>query len=264
MSKYKLLALDLDATLLDSQGRISERNIRAIKKAKGNGVHVAVFTGRSPLGASIVWENGLFYDVAACFGGAVIKNMRTNEVLHSNYLKHDLVRKSLDYATKCSLVSQIYVNDYVVSECENPYTQRYIEYLKLKCIYDNEIRNKKWTNVPKVLYFADSNELMAHLEATRNEFKDCMEVTASSKYFIELSDLNSTKGKALEWFCKHLDISPSETIAVGDSLLDLSMIKAADIGIAVKNAHPDLLNEADYVSPSCDEHAIEWVVQNFI
>ena len=57
MSKYKLLALDLDATLLDSQGRISERNIRAIKKAKAM-ASIAVFIGRSPLGASIVWENG--------------------------------------------------------------------------------------------------------------------------------------------------------------------------------------------------------------
>ena len=264
MSKYKLLALDLDATLLDKNGIISERNRNAIRKAKEKGVHVVIFTGRSPVGTSLIWKENEFSDIAACFGGAVIKNMRTNEVLHSSYLQHDLVKKSLDYASKCELISQIYVNDDVVCEKENPYTQKYVDYLKLICIYDKEIRRKKWANVPKVLYFAESDKLMKHLESTRTEFGECMEVTASSKYFIELSNLDSTKGKALDWLCRQLNISISETIAVGDSLLDLSMIETADIGVAVENAHPNLLLAADYVSPSCDEHAIEWVIEHFI
>lgn len=260
---YKLLALDIDETTLRHDGTLSQANKDAIIKVKEKGAYVAILTGRSPKAARTVWEKLPVNDICVCFGGAVMVDMRNNLILHTSAIESDIVTDALEYAGCLGLVSQIYVGDAVMTEYENPYTKAYTDYLKLDCIIEPKIREKVHTDIPKLLMFVEENKQSEYIQKLREHFGERADITASTKNFIEINSHGMNKGKGLADLCSMLGISTSEVVAMGDSLIDVPMLEAAGVGIAVANASEKVKSIADVISPDCDNDAVAWAVEKY-
>ncbi|MBQ9950215.1 MAG: HAD family phosphatase [Clostridia bacterium] len=260
----KLLALDLDNTTLSLDGSISPENRRAIEYVQNSGGYAVIITGRSPDAALPVWEMLPVHDICSCFGGAVLTDMRKGEIIKSVSMSPVLLKKALDIAHELGLVAQIYQGNKVITEYENPYTDRYMKYLKLKeCIIEPDMRNMLFEDVVKVLCFTPESDLRSNISVFENAFQGELGISASGRSFIEINNPTVDKGTGLMSICKYLGVDIKDTVAMGDSLLDIPMIKSAGVGIAVQNAQDEVLKSADVISPDCDHDAVAWAVERW-
>lgn len=260
----KLLALDIDETTLRHDGTISDNNVKAITHVQKNGGHAVIVTGRPPHATYPVWEMLPVDDICVCFGGALIVNMRTDKVLAATYMQPDTVTDILEFAYSLGIVSQIYREDEILTEYENQYSTRYTTYLKLKpCVITPDIRKIKHNNIIKIVCFCAPEDLRTNIDKFKAEFGDSIGVSASAKTLIEINSPQADKGTGILHLCKLLDIPVSETVAMGDSLIDIPMLLKAHIGIAVANAQKEVLKFADIIAPDCDEDAVAWAVERY-
>lgn len=260
---YKLLAIDIDDTVLRHDGTLSEENRDAIIRMRNNGVYVVIITGRSPKAARTVWEMLPVDRICVCFGGAVVMDMEKNIRLDATEVAPGLVKEALEFSHELGLVSQIYVGDDVMTEFENPYTERYTDYLGLKTVIEPNIRSLQHRGIPKVLCFSPAEKQGQYLDIFRNKFANRLKISASTKHFIELNHLSSDKGNGLNAVCEMLGVDIKDSIAMGDSLLDVPMIVEAGVGIAVDNASPEVKKSADVICPDCDSNAVAWVAERY-
>ena len=260
----KLLALDIDETTLRHDGTLSKKNAEAIEYVRSSGGHAVIVTGRPPRGAYPIWEKLPCDDICVCFGGAVIVNMRTGEEYDSIYMDPYVLRDALIHAGKIGLVSQIYRDDSVMTEYANEYSDRYIKYLKL-APYEivPDMQNMLHDRIVKMLCFSPEDELRKNMRSFTDRLGDRIGISASANYLIEINNPMANKGTGLVSLCRLLGIDVSESVAMGDSILDIPMIKAAGVGIAVKNSQPEVLPYADMIAPDCDDDAVAWVVERF-
>ena len=260
---YKLLALDIDDTTLCHDGTLSEKNAFAIKEIIKAGGHVVIITGRSRKAAYPVWQMIPCDDVCVCFGGAVTCNMKTGKIISKTEIEPHLLQDLLQFAHRNGLVSQIYIDDDVVTEYENPYTSYYTTYLKLNPVYDGELRNKLIHGIPKMIVYSDPAKTEDTIALFKDRFSDAVEVSASNATLIEINNPASNKGGGLEMLCDSFGIDIKDSVAMGDSLLDKSMIEAAGIGVAVENAQEKVKEAADVIAPDCDSDAVYWVYERY-
>ena len=274
---YRLIASDMDETFLDGDHRIPPANISAIRRAREHGVLFVPSSGRAY--ASIMHSiAGIDPELmegsyVISFNGGFINRYGDPEPLVSCGLDRD--RAAALYADGLARGLCVLLNmpDGVVHildapESERRYVSAYssIE-LKNSASFPTFESLRLDTAPVKVCYMSDDFEGLKHLgEAIADDLAALdVEPTLSSGRYMELMPRGVTQGAGLLKLAEILDISPAETVAVGDSANDLSMIRAAGLGVGVANVTDDVRPHCDVVlSASADEGAIAEVVDRFI
>lgn len=260
----KLLALDIDDTLIHKGGTVSEANIRAINAARDAGVYVMLATGRGYLGASRIVEQLALDTLIVNYGGAVINDTKTGRSVMTTEMDGGEIIKILELANDLGLHSHIYQGDGIVTEKPHPYAEKYTRSLSLPYTVDPDIRKKIWKNVPKALIITEPERVDELLPVFQKEFDGRICVSASSPGFIEFNKLGVNKGTAVEWVANFLGIKREETAAIGDNTLDYELIKYAGIGAVVENGSESLKRIADTVVPSSGEDGVAYFIEKFV
>lgn len=262
---HKLLVLDIDDTLAPSGSReIPPRNLAAIRRAQAAGVYVTVATGRGYFGSSYIWRQLGVAGPVINYGGSIIMDTRTDQLLHTSEVPGETVREILDFAAAQGLHAQIYQGDTVIYEKATPYSEAYISKLALPCLVDPDIRAKDWRNVPKVLIYTEEDTALALIPSLQKHYAGRIKVSGTSKGFIEFNQPDATKGNAVAIMAELLGYSREDTITAGDNSLDLEMIQWAGLGCAVGNATPEVLAAADIVLPACEDMAVEYLIDQIL
>lgn len=274
---YRLIASDMDETFLDGDHRIPPANISAIRRARDCGVLFVPSSGRAY--ASIMHSiAGIDPELmegsyVISFNGGFINRYGDPEPLVSCGLDRD--RAAALYADGLARGLCVLLNmpDGVVHildapESERRYVSAYsgIE-LKDSASFPTFESLRLETAPVKVCYMSDDFDGLKRLGATIADDLAALDVepTFSSGRYMELMPRGVTKGAGLLKLAEILGISPASTIAVGDSANDLSMIRAAGLGVGVANVTDDVRPHCDVVlSASADEGAIAEVVDRFI
>lgn len=260
----KLLALDIDDTLTKESRTIPPRNLAAIRRAQEKGVFVTVATGRGYLGSSYIWKEMGVEGGVINYGGAVINDTRSGEPMYVTEIPSNLVTELLLLAKEIGVHAHIYQGDGIVFAEDNPYVQSYSAHLGLPRAVDPDIYQKKWQNVPKVLYITEQERAEHLIDTLGRKYQGKLKVSGSVKGFVEFNAPQAHKGSALAWLAEHMGIEREETAAVGDNLLDVEMIHWAGIGAAVGDAHGEVLRAANVVLPKCEDMAVEWFIDNIV
>lgn len=269
---YKLIACDMDETLLNDQREISPKTVVAIKKASQAGVYFVPNTGRNFL---TIQDNLETLDLVQkpdqyviSFNGATIVENKDLRVVDVQAMPYDVVKQLFEIGLKAGVCIHVYtvstlymwnVNqgeiDYLagrVDGWEEP-TQQDIAFLK------DEPITKIIFNIDEE---AKRHEMHAYVE---EHVKTPLNITYSSDRYIEFNDPTADKGQAVVRLGEILGIKPSEIIAIGDNGNDLSMIKAAGLGVCVANGRDFVKQEANYVTSADNNHdAIAEVINKFI
>jgi len=265
---YKLIALDMDGTLLTTDKKVSEKTSAAIKAAEAKGVKIVLASGRPLSGISRYLDELELLkgeDYVLSFNGGLVLNTKTEEIVS----KVSLQGSDLKYIYKISKALNINIHAFSAKEgLITPKISQYTEHeaeingiditiKDFKDIDDNE-------DIIKVMMIDPQEILDPAIEKLPSEIYEKYSVFKSSPFFLEFTHKEVDKGLGLKRLGEHLGIKREEIIACGDAGNDLSMVKYAGLGVAMENATPEVKEVANYITTSNDEDGIAKVIEKFI
>ncbi len=263
----KLVAIDLDDTLLDSGLKISGPCIKNIQAARTQGVIVTLATGRM-YSSALPYAMALETDVPLItYQGALVKNSQTQKVLYYKPLTLNLAVETMEYFKHAGVHYHTYFNDRL---CLESLSEEGIDYARLAgvepILIDNLIEScKSGQEAIKIMAVTRDQELLLDLENDlKHQYGSLLNITRSKPYFLEVMNPLANKADALRLVAEYYGIQQEEVMAVGDSYNDLAMIKWAGIGVAMGNAREEVKAVADYVTSSNEEHGVAEVLQRLV
>ena len=265
--KYKLICSDLDKTLLVNN-LIPQFNLDAIQKARKLGVKFVVSTGRdieiiTHLLKQLNTDNS-DDEYTICCSGAKIYENKNKKIIYINYLSHEIVEQIFDFGKKFPEMYTVFdtsdgvyvFNDIILKKERNEYGYKYKQLKTLDDIKDLKII--------RVIFTCKNGTYLNNILKEIKEIKifdNKVDYYLTQNQFLEFNNLGVNKGEALKWLCNYLNIDIKETIAIGDSYNDESMLKEAGLGACVKSANDDIKNISKYV---CEKDFFEGSVKEVI
>jgi cof-like hydrolase len=267
MSK-KLLALDIDGTLTNTQKDITPATLEKIIEAQEKGHIVAIASGRPLPGIRKIADTielDRFGGYVLAFNGGRIVDYSTGEVVYQAVLDNDVVRDIYDYCLKAGCGMVTYDGDRVITGTDIDGYMTFeasINHMEIMRI-DNF---RKYIDFPlnKCLLTADPDKAEKIEQELAEKFGDQLNIFRSEPYFVEIMPPNVHKATSLEKLLEVLDMDRKDLVACGDGYNDLTMIEYAGVGVAMANAQDIVKEHADYITLSNDEDGLVPVVDKFI
>ncbi len=265
---YKIIFLDIDGTLTNAEKKVTPATKEALFEAQRRGVLAAIASGRPDHGVeALAHEIGLdeFGGFTLSYNGGRVRNFRTKELLIERSLPRDVFAAASVLAHEVNADILTYEGDTIITENpDNEYTQIESRINGLPINTVANIGEYVTFDVPKCLIAGDG-ERMAKLEPMlRNSLEGRADVFRSEPFFIEIMPYKTDKAASITELTKLLGIERNEVIACGDGFNDVSMIRAAGLGVAMENACEDAKKAADFITLSNENDGIAHVVNKFI
>lgn len=266
MTEYKLLATDLDDSLLDDHYSITATDRKAIERAIGAGIRVVLATGRMYRSAlPYALELGLDSPLIT-YQGAYVR-FPSGNVLYHRPVPFETAVELLERLKATGYHTNIYIDDNLLVERldREAGIYRAISGVEPVVVGDLALYLKEVRREPtKVLVVAPEERIDSLSGEMKGVFGESLYITKSKPFFLEFMHSGATKGKALQAVAEHYGISPAGIIAVGDSYNDLEMLKYAGLGAVVANAREDIKKRADYVTRANTDGGVAGVINKFI
>lgn len=283
---YKLVAIDIDGTLLNSKGEMTDRTKQVLRKASEQGIYIVLTSGRltdtvekfcNEIGADkyLIAENG-----------ASIINLQTKELEFSKYISKDVVNKVLDICDENNIYYMVYTNkELIVKNIKHMamffYKQNYNPNARIKTIVSGrDYINAVTDNFTKLMICDEDRAIYNNIVAKLSKIPeiDVLPVPHISNKQLELdgketvleysyadiSAKGTNKWTAIKELMTKLGISENEVIAIGDNINDIKMIENAGLGVAMKNGSPHVRALADVVAPSNNEDGVAYIVEKYV
>ena len=263
--QIKLIAMDLDGTLLNSAHTVSAETRRAINLARRAGIYTAAATGR-PLSALPDYIlDGSIVDFAITSNGSSIFSLPAKERIYVRKLPEEAVRRFLLIAQDLGVTVEVYIDGFAY--CIAEYYRKPTDF-NLPERMDTYVPATRQPVDEMQLFIEENIDSIEGLtfitpdEALRLEIRGRLSeipgiyTTSSAPYYIETANGEVSKAAALRFLASRLGISQSQVVAFGDGGNDLEMILDAGAGIAMANSSPELIEAADFVTASNDDDGI--------
>lgn len=269
MNHFKLIALDMDGTLLTTQETILKETITDIRSAVAQGKIVVLCTGRGipelldyrelfafvryaiTLSGALIydfWEDRclLFHGISQSVSLKIIRIAETHDAMVHFYTKRELIVEK----TQRERLTTYHISEYdlFLRQYARIVTNMKAEILLYKCF-------------PKINIFFQSE--MDRQNAFKQLAKLPLSISFAGNLVLELSPKHTTKGSGLQFLAKHLQIPIEDTIAVGDSDNDRHVLETAGLSIAMGNAEPNILLLADCVTSDNDHNGAGEAIQKY-
>jgi Cof subfamily protein (haloacid dehalogenase superfamily) len=260
---YRLIALDLDGTLLDEGLSISPRVSRALERVVASGARLTLASGRGyPSMRRWVDDLGITTPVI-CYQGAVVTDTATHRGVYQRTIRHDLVGDVVAFARARALSLTLYVGDEIYVENKRHSDAFYEKWFGLPFHVVEDLNRALPGEPVKFLIVGDEEELDALHPAVTSVLADRLQIVRSHRYFLEGLAGGASKGQALAWLAGELGIPRGDTMAIGDSGNDRAMIAWAGLGVAMGNASDEAKAVADWIAPGIDEDGVAEAIERF-
>jgi hypothetical protein len=268
--KHKVLFVDLDGTLLCDDKSISKRNKEAIDKMLSEGHYLVIATGRSiDSGRMVAGKLGLncpgCYMIA--YNGGLLYDCAADRVLYKKTMPIEVVQELMFRAKEAGLYAHTYNKADVITSRHTKELDFYCAGTGLSYRLSENVLDLLDEEPPKVIVISLDDEKKLKRFQKKNlswEKGKCTSFFTSREY-LEYCPIGTDKGSALQILTEKLNLPLECTIAVGDEENDIPMIKAANIGVAMKNGIESTQKAADYVTENDNNHdAIAEVIEKFI
>ena len=285
---YKLIAIDLDGTLLNSYGVITENTKKIIKKVEEQGVNIILASGR-PIDSIQAIANEIEskkYFIAG--NGAIVYDIEKDEIIYENCLKKQKVLEIIKICEENSIGYSIYTEKEILTTALK-YNVLYYHKENLKKPEDKKtkisiiqnmeeyIKNDNTSRYLKITVCDEDNivfdsiirklrnlkdiEVLDVSHMARKTIKQGTEEIAVEYYYTEISRKNVDKWNAIEFLAKKLEIDSKDIMAIGDNINDKQMIENAGLGVAMGQSTPVITNVANEVTSSNNEEGVAKILQ---
>jgi Cof subfamily protein (haloacid dehalogenase superfamily) len=247
-TRYKLLALDLDGTILDMQLNLDPHDVDALHRIAAAGVSVIACTGR-PFPGAVPWVQRLgLGGPIVCYQGAQVRTL-DGGVLLDHGIRHDVAMEVIRYARERDLHVQAYRDDRLIVERDRPEAHIYAKHAGMEIHVVGDLEGAMGPTTPKLVIVATPDRIEAVLPDARQRWAGKLNVATSVPEYLEFTSVESDKATALQFVCEQLGIRQEEAVAVGDGRNDASMIEWAGLGVAVEGSPPEVIAAADRTIP---------------
>lgn len=285
---YKLIAIDLDGTMLNSYGVVTEKTKKAILNAKEQGIEVIIASGRpidsiKTIAKDIESEN---YFISG--NGAILYDIKNNEIIYENILNKNKVLEIIKICEENSIYYNLYTEKQIIAKSLNynvlyyhkenlnkdeknkthiniveniyDYIQNHNEKIVKITICDN---NKTiFNSIMKKLKEVNEIEVLEVSHMSRKIIRQGTEDVPIEYYYTEISAKDVDKWNAIKILAEKLNINSEEIVCIGDNINDKKMIEKSGLGIAMKGSTPDIIKIAKCVTETNDNDGVATVLEN--
>ena len=261
-----IIALDLDGTLLNSNKELTEVNREALERAADAGWSVVPTTGRFYGGMPQVIRDLPFVRHTITINGAEAADLSTGEVIYRAELPWKQAVEIMSFLDEYPVIYDCYQGneafmtaaqkELIDEMASSPHYRKMLHELRKPVPELKQFLAERQMDVQKVQFFTNRPEVRLQLmEELPRRFENLC-VSSSVVDNVEINQIRANKGEALLALAAHLGLEREQTIAFGDGLNDLSMLKEAGVGVAMANACDEAKELADWIAPSCDEDGV--------
>jgi len=276
MRSIKLIALDLDGTLLDNNKELPEENKKALKYAASKGVNITVCSGRYFKGVRCIAEEVGANVAIVCGNGAEVRRMN-GEFVYSKYLDFDVCKYLVDIACEYRLVFNVYAHDTIITFSKNDVTS-YYERINKRLAPENQCRilytenimdfvesppPELKTGILKIEYRNINNDISDELQKIILQVPD-IAIEGSFAKSVELHATGLTKGTGLQIVAKDAGIDMENVMAFGDYVNDIDMLKCSGLPVVMGNADDVTKSVAAYITSTNVECGVAKAIYEFI
>lgn len=266
-NKYKLIAFDIDDTLLNSEKLITPKTRNCLLNAQSAGIKLCVASGRLPYGVKPyaeeldVLNNGGYY---MGFNGGVVLDSNSN-LIGTTFLDSKYIEPVYEVIRPTNITTIVHKGDVIYADKKvNAYTHIEPDVIGLPLnLVDDIVEFVDW-EIPKILLCGEPDELKETEKVLIKKFGYEVDIYFSAPWFLEVMPKGINKGIGIEIVCRDMGIDLSEVIAFGDNYNDIPMLKKAGLGVAMGNADEKVKASADYVTDTCDLDGIAKALNKFL
>ena len=280
---YKLIAIDLDGTLLNSYGQVSEKNRLALKQAQENGAQIVLSSGRSTNSVKNIANDIGDNKYIICGNGSLIYDLQKEEIIYDKFIDKKKALQIINICEQNSIYYNVYTENMVIAktlsnnvmfyhqENANKPDSKKTKINLVENIYEY-VQNLENENILKFTISDTSSIIFNSIIRKLREIKniDVLDVAHMSRkiikagteevsleyYYTEITSKDVDKWNAIEWLAKELDIKKEEIMAIGDNVNDKLMIENAGLGVAMGNSAPYIKEIADKVVSNNNEDGV--------
>ena len=273
MDDIRIIALDLDGTLLDSDKNLSEANRAALAAAAAKGILVVPTTGRFFGMMPPAVRDLPFVRYAITVNGAQVYDRETDTAIVREELPLEQALAIMRYLDGFDVIYDCYQDNWgrmtrAMQEKAEEYAQcpHYVKMIREFRKPYPDLKGylaEQGRDVQKIMLFARDPAMRDRILADIQTHFDNLAVSTSTFNNLEINTATAHKGRAIERFAAHFGWTLANCMAFGDGLNDLSMVKMAGTGVAMANAAPEVLAAADYVTLSNDEDGVAAALEHF-
>ncbi len=262
--EYRLIAIDMDGTFLNSEHEISKENLDSINKVLEIGKEVVIATGRSSVSLQSYKKHFNFNAPFIVYNGSAMKYLQNDEYILRHDLDFEIGKRVAKRGLELDTCVLIWADDklYLMGTKEKAKHYSFnsgIEFIEIESF--DELKEK---GIHKVM-FSDKPEKIRELYSVFVEegFKES-NFTISVPKILEFFNKNCSKGETVLNYAKGLGIKQEEIICIGDGMNDISMVKMAGLGIAMENACDELKKVADFITTSNNDNGVSIAIEKFM
>ena len=287
----KLIAIDLDGTLLNSKGEISNENIQAIKMAKEKGIEIVLASGRTPYAVENIAKEIGADNYMICGNGAFIYDIQNQKNVYDCFLEKEKVLKIIKLCEENSVYYNICTQNYIIAKSLNYNTMYYhnsnldkpldkrTQINLVQDIYKYIEKNKK-IDVLKI-EICDENkvifdgilrkireitdiDILEIEHKSKKELKLDMQNVQLEYYYTEILNKNTNKWTAIEYLLNIFNIDKSQVMAIGDNVNDIEMVTNAGIGVAMGNSMLEKNKIGDFFAKDNESSGVAQAIKQYI
>jgi Cof subfamily protein (haloacid dehalogenase superfamily) len=261
---YKLMAVDVDGTLLNSDGILTDATIKAIREGVGKGLIFTISTGRPIQGVEPLSRKiGLDLPYIT-YNGAMVIMGKSREIIYEQKLSAAHAREIIELAGKFGTTYIVWADNKMLVPEINDRINSYKQISKIEPTVVGDMFKAVEAGVTKILWYDEPEKVERFQSEVGKYLGGRVNYHTSRPVLLEFVDIHASKAIAMEKLGAHFGIQRSEMIAVGDGYNDLSMIEYAGLGVVMGNAKDAIKEKADYITLSNDEDGVAHVIRKFV
>ncbi|ANU09667.1 hypothetical protein BBH88_04820 [Planococcus antarcticus DSM 14505] len=261
---YKMIAIDLDGTLLTDELTISPETVATIQKAMKTGTIVTIATGRMFSSAKLIAQQLGINAPLITYQGAMIKAADGDDVLYERSVSPDISQKLLNIAREKNIHLQVYQDDILYGAVETDKLVAYAEAVQVPYAIEPDLIKLAQKGFTKLLFIDEPDVLALLQKELQAIFGDSAYIEKSKKNYLEVTHPEANKGNALLFLANKLGIDRSEIIGIGDNHNDFELLKSAGFSIAMGNAVQEVKDIADYITFTNNDEGVIHAIDKFI
>jgi Cof subfamily protein (haloacid dehalogenase superfamily) len=258
---YRLVAVDLDETLLGPDHRIPPRNASALRGLAERGVVCVIASGRMHEATTRFARELGIDDPIISYNGAMVRIPSTRELWHHVRVPAAPAAEVIEYCAKTGRHLNYYLDDRLYVARRGPWAEFYVRQTGSPMEEVGTLEPLIGTEPTKMILI-DAPEVTERLQAEFHErFGSSLYITRTNPEYLEFMNPNANKGRALELVATRLGIPQAEVAAFGDGRNDLPMIRWAGLGVAMGSARQEVRDAADRIAPPYDQDGLAVVLE---
>lgn len=265
--KYKIMVLDIDGTLTNSEKKITEKTRTALIDYQERGGKIAIASGRPTKGILPYAEQlelEKYGGFIMAFNGGKVINCQNGKTVFSANLPLEFLPEICKEVYKTNVGINTYEgDDLIAGNCVNEYTEVESKIIGLNIKKVDDFVSYVKFDINKCLLSGNPDEVLKLEKALSKRVGDKLGVFRSEPFFLEVVPKGIDKARSIDSLLKTLGIKTEECIACGDGFNDITMVEYAGLGVGMENANDKLKAVANFITKSNDEDGIAYVVEKF-